>query len=235
MAGRGDRAASIIFQPRLTKPRLSEMSYPYRAVIFDFDGVVAEQGFRRALVEATGTDETVMPDLRREGMIALLKSGYVTGAGSEAEFASLFAQRTGLTLDLARLRRVIVEQSKVRSWVLDMARRLQREGLITAVLTDHTDWLDDIERRAPFHHAFSRVFNSYTLGDCKAQASVFTTVVGLLGVPAEQAVFIDDNPDNVARARSRGLAGIAFEERDQVVAELSALLGRAVVTGEPVR
>ena len=210
------------------------MSHPYRAVIFDFDGVIAEQGFRRGLVAATGCDATTMPDLRREGMIALLKSGYVTGAGSEAEFAHIFAQRTGLALDLGLLRQVIVEQSQVRSWVLDLSMRLQRGGLITAVLTDHTDWLDDIERRMPFQHAFGRVFNSYTLGDCKAQAGVFTTVVGLLGIAAEQAIFIDDNPDNVVRARSRGLAGIVFEGRDQVVAELSRLLGGFAATGEPV-
>lgn len=203
------------------------MTQPFRAVIFDFDGVIAEQGFRCALVAATGSSEVDMPDLRREGMIALLKSGYVTGTGSEAAFARIFSQRTGRHLDVDRLRDVIVNRSVVRPWMLALSEGLQGAGFTTAVLTDHTDWLDDIERRSPFQHAFGHVFNSYSLGECKAQADVFATVVGRLGVPGQAAIFIDDNPANVARARSKGLAGIVYTERAQLLAELGAILGPA--------
>ena len=115
--------------------------------------------------------------------------------------------------------------SRVRPWQLALAARLATAGHVTAVLSDHTDWLDEIEHAQPFAHAFGRVFNSYYLGACKRETAAFTAVLEALDVAPAQAVFIDDNPDNVARAAALGITGIVYREREAFVADLERALG----------
>ncbi|MDD3650035.1 HAD-IA family hydrolase [Immundisolibacter sp.] len=199
-----------------------------RAVIFDFDGVVAERGFRgalKALAERCGLDYPPLPGL---AMQALIDSGYVTGRGSEADWWRRLEATLGPLGDCARFRADVLALSVVRPWQLALAAELAGAGYATAVLSDHTDWLDQIETRQPFAHAFGRVFNSYYLGACKREATAFTAVADALGVPPEQAVFIDDNPDNVARAAVLRMTGIVYRERTAFLRDLGAALRRPV-------
>lgn len=197
-----------------------------RAVIFDFDGVVAERGFRAALRALAGRRGLEYPPLPGTAMQALVDSGYVTGRGSEQDWWQLLQARVGPLGDAAQFRGELLAASRVRHWQLELAARLAASGHVTAVLSDHTDWLDDIERQQPFAHAFGRVFNSYYLGACKRQTAAFTAVLEALDVTPAQAVFIDDNPDNVARAAALGITGIVYRERAAFVADLERVLGR---------
>lgn len=194
-------------------------------VIFDFDGVVAEPGFSLALQATAAAAGQTIADLRRHGMVALLKSGYVLGSGSEAAFWRELARRTGLVGKLADFRRHLLAQSIPRTWMLKRVGDLAALGYRTALLTDHTDWLDQIDRAHPFSHCFQHVFNSYRLGQCKADEAIFDRVCAELGVTPGQALFIDDNPDNVARARRRGLTALVYLDRSGFERQIGALLG----------
>ncbi|WP_158513166.1 hypothetical protein [Immundisolibacter cernigliae] len=44
-------------------------------------------------------------------------------------------------------------------------------------------------------------------------------------VPADNVLFIDDNPDNVARAAALGVTGIVYREREAFLRDLDAALG----------
>ncbi len=190
-----------------------------RAVIFDFDGVVAERGFRGALktlAQRRGLDYPPLPGLAFQ---ALVDSGYVTGRGAEADWWRCLEAALGPLGDCARFRADVLTLSEIRPWQLTLAAELARAGYATAVLSDHTDWLDDIESAQPFAHAFGRVFNSYYLGACKRDA---------IGVDPTHALFIDDNPDNVARAVALGMTGVVYRERAAFLRDLGAALGRPV-------
>ncbi|GAB4352602.1 MAG: hypothetical protein Kow0073_08390 [Immundisolibacter sp.] len=196
-----------------------------RAVIFDFDGVVAERGFRAALRALAGRRALDYPPLPGLAMQALIDSGYVTGRGSEQAWWQLLQERLGPLGDCGQFRGELLAASRVRPWQLALAARLATAGHVTAVLSDHTDWLDEIEHAQPFAHAFGRVFNSYYLGACKRETAAFTAVLEALDVAPAQAVFIDDNPDNVARAAALGITGIVYREREAFVADLECALG----------
>ncbi|MFB6260713.1 MAG: hydrolase, partial [Thiohalorhabdaceae bacterium] len=70
-----------------------------RAVLFDFGGILAEEGFRDGLAflaEHHGQD----PDqVLGQAMDAVYSSGYVTGTGSEADFWRRLGELTGLWVD----------------------------------------------------------------------------------------------------------------------------------------
>lgn len=196
-----------------------------QAVIFDFDGVIAERGFRAALRTLAARCELDYSPLPTLAMQALIDSGYLTGRGGEADWWQQLQAGLGPLGSSAQFRVDLLAASVVRPWQLALARRLATAGYRTAVLSDHTDWLDDIESRHPFAHAFGHVFNSYYLGACKRETAAFATVLDALDVAPGQAAFIDDNPDNVARAAALGMTGIVYRGRGALLRELDAVLG----------
>ena len=64
-----------------------------RAVLFDFGGVIAEEGFYNGLIgfaEKQALDARSMPE---EGMKAVYDSGFVLGHGMAADFWALLRKR----------------------------------------------------------------------------------------------------------------------------------------------
>ena len=195
-----------------------------RAVLFDFGGVIASEGFAaamHALARRQGLDGDA---LLRTATDAVYDSGYVTGEGSEADFWALLRERSGLRGDDAELRREGLSRFRVRPGMIELVRGLRRSGLLVGILSDQTDWLDLLDAEQHFYREFDRVFNSYWLGKGKRDPSLFDDVVAMLGLKPEQVIFIDDNAGNVERARSRGLHGLLFRDEPTLRAELDRLL-----------
>ena len=193
------------------------------SVIFDFDGVIAEPGFRLALAELALNSDLKLAELANQGMRALLKSGYVTGQGSEAEFWQLLTAYTGMSGGFSELRAAIIRQSRLRPEMLVLVSQLRGRGMSVALLSDHTDWLDEIAAGTGLADHFDYFFNSYYLQQSKRDPLVFDRVVGLIGCDNEQSLFVDDNPANVELAVSRGLQGIVYQNFAQITDEMAGL------------
>jgi putative hydrolase of the HAD superfamily len=181
-----------------------------RAVLLDFGGVLAAEGFRAGLKAIARRFELDPRQLYAEGTEAVYASGYVLGTGSEQDFWGLLCRRTGLPEYQEDFTEEILRHFVLRPRMLRAVRSLRQKGLVTAILSDQTDWLDHLEARDRFFGEFDRVFNSYYLGKGKRDSSLFTEVVTELGLNPEQALFVDDNPGHVERARSRGLQAFLF-------------------------
>jgi putative hydrolase of the HAD superfamily len=150
-------------------------------------------------------------------------SGYVLGTASEPEYWALVKLRTGVTAPDHELREEILSRFVLRPWMLEIVRRLRNQGYIVGILSDQTDWLDQLDQRDDFFKEFNHVFNSYHLGMSKRGARVFSYVVEELGVPASKVLFIDDHDGNLERARSQGLRAILYRDREAFVSELQSL------------
>lgn len=196
-----------------------------RAVLFDFGGVLAEEGFReglRSIARGQGLD----PDtVHRAGMEAVYATGYVLGRGSEADFWQEMRRRTGIEGDDAVLSREILDRFMLRAGMLAAVRSLRQRGITVAILSDQTDWLERLDRRDGFSASFDRVFNSYRLGKGKLDPSIFDDTLQALGVAPGEAIFVDDLPGNVERAAARGLRTILFRDEASFLAELELATG----------
>jgi putative hydrolase of the HAD superfamily len=196
---------------------------PLRGVLFDFGGVLAEEGFREGLY-ALARNQGLDPDrLYAVAQDAIYDCGYIRGQGSESDFWGLVRDRGGLTGEVESLRGEILRRFVLRPRVLEAVRSLRRRGLTTAILSDHTDWLWRLHRRDPFCGAFERVFNSYELGRGKRDPAIFDEVATLLGIPPGELLFIDDMPANLERARGRGLDTLLCTGQDELLRELERL------------
>jgi putative hydrolase of the HAD superfamily len=196
-----------------------------RAVLFDFGGVLAEEGFGHGLEALAREQRLVVQDIVGEGMHAVYDSGFVLGRGTESDFWSLMRRRTGLRGEDAALTTKLLDGFVVRPWMLQLAARLRQQGYVTGILSDQTDWLDRLDERDHFFRLFEPVYNSYYLGKGKRDPSLFADVAADLGLSPGAILFIDDNPGNVARAQAMGLQAILYRDRTGFLRELETRLG----------
>lgn len=196
-----------------------------RAVLFDFGGVLAEEGFRNGLLQLA-VEQGLSQDLPEQGMRAVYDSGFVLGRGTAGDFWALLKARTGLSGDDDALSRRLLDGFVLRPWMLELVRRLRRAGFTTGILSDQTDWLDALDARYHFFAAFDRIYNSYYLGRGKRDPATFLQVADDLGLEPAAVLFVDDDAGNVERARAAGLCAIQYLDRAGFNAALERLLSR---------
>ena len=195
-----------------------------KAVLFDFGGVLAEEGFSNGL-EALALEQGLkVDDMTAEGMKAVYDSGYVLGKGSEAEFWSLLRERTGLQGDDSSLHQRMLDGFIMRPWMLTLVAQLRQEGYITGILSDQTDWLDRLNDSYGFYRHFDRIYNSYYMGKGKRDVSHFSDVAADLGLAPSAIVFIDDIRANVSRAATAGMQAVQYIDRESFLKTLNNLL-----------
>ncbi len=195
---------------------------PIAAVLFDFGGVLADDGFRDGLRAIAGEQGLDPLHLAQAGMDAVYDSGFVLGTGSAADFWQLMRDRTGLAGDDQALTETILDGFLLRPWMIDIVLRLRQAGYITAILSDQTHWLDEIESRSPFRYAFDAVYNSYYLGKGKRDPELFNEVADDLSVAPGQVLFVDDDAGNATNARLQGMEAIHYRDREQFLDELAS-------------
>jgi putative hydrolase of the HAD superfamily len=196
---------------------------PVRAVIFDYGGVLAEEGFREGLL-AIAQNQGLDPEIvLRTAMDAIYDCGYILGRGSESAFWAMMLVRCGIRGEIETLSGEILKRFVLRPRVLEAVRKLRCKGIVTAILSDQTDWLARLDRRDHFFREFDRVFNSYELGKGKRDPGVFDDIVADLGIAPREALFIDDMRSNVERAKSRGLRTILCIGEAELLKELKQI------------
>jgi len=99
-------------------------------------------------------------------------TGYVTGRSTEAAYWTALREKTGITGTDADLREQILSRFVVRPEMLSLADRLRASGRNASILSDQTDWLDEIDVRSSFSSHFDRVYNSYHLHKSKRDEGI---------------------------------------------------------------
>lgn len=195
-----------------------------QAVIFDFGGVIAEEGFQEglgAIARAHGLDEAIFFERARE---LIYQTGYVTGTSNEHTYWQAIREEFGISESDRNLREQVLNRFVVRSEMLSFTSDLSKCGHITALLTDQTDWLYHLDRQdglrilAPFQF----VFNSYDLHMSKRDPALFHHVEQTLRVAPKDILFADDNPDNVRLALRLGWRAVLFGDYQTLKENLSA-------------
>lgn len=181
-----------------------------KTVIFDFGGVLADEGFREGLY-AIALEQGLDPESFFKTADALIETtGYLTGTGGEADFWNALRQETRASGDDYILREKILSRFVLRPAMLEYVRKIRSLGLETVILSDQTDWLDLINERTPFFHHFDHVFNSFKMHKSKRDPSVFRDVAEYLGIHPQEAVFIDDNRNHIVRASEEHFRTVHF-------------------------
>jgi putative hydrolase of the HAD superfamily len=117
-----------------------------KAVIFDYGGVLAEEGFSNGLQALAKEQKLAVDDMTIEGMRAVYDSGYVLGKGTEADFWSLLRERTGLCGHDQDLKTRIIEGFVLRPAMLELVVKLKNWiSSRLSLVTRPTGWMSSIE------------------------------------------------------------------------------------------
>lgn len=202
-----------------------------RWILFDFGGVLAEEGFReglKAVAADNGIDEDRFLPLAYE---LVYETGYVRGLADEHTYWQAVRDTTGIETSDRTLRETIISRFTLRPSMLDCAQSLRSRGFLVGILSDQTDWLDEIESKSHLFHLFDRAFNSFHMKESKRDAGLFHRIEEELRAQGREIVLVDDNPANVRLAADQGWNSMLFVDPGDFSRELEALVRREERSG----
>lgn len=182
-----------------------------RAVLFDFGGVLAEEGFReglKAIARKNNIDQDAFFVRARE---LIYSCGYLTGYTDEHTYWKSLRGQTGISGTDVDLRESILTRFVLRHRMFEEVRRLRAGGLTVGILSDQTDWLEMLNDRYDFYRHFDVVFNSFRLHKSKRDATLFDDVASVLKLTPSEIVFVDDDEGHAGRAKSRRFIALQFK------------------------
>lgn len=186
-----------------------------KAVLFDFSGVLAEEGYisgLTALAQQFGLDSDTFI---KQTISVFYQTGYANGLVSTPEFWQELRNVTGITLDDNALNEMILSRFIIRPEMLREVDALREAGLITAIVSDHSDWLEMLDARDDIFSHFDYIFTSYRVKANKSTGELFDKTIEHLAFSPDAMLFFDDTPANIERAALRGLQGRVFTNREQ--------------------
>ena len=194
------------------------------AVLLDYGGVIAEEGFRNELVAMAreqGLDAHMILQVAKR---VVYESGFVLGWGTEAAFWATMRKDSGLSGVDAELTRRVLDAFVLRLWMIERVRQWRAQGYLTGILSDQMHWLDLLDERDHLFHHFDHVFNSYYLGKGKRDPTLFHDIAERLALAPDRILFVDDLQSNVERARDAGWKTIQYMDRASFEEAIELLL-----------
>lgn len=216
------------------------MARTIRAVLFDFGGVFTESPFDtvQSLAGGLGAEPAQLLEIvfgpyheDTDHPWHRLERGEVTLVEARDAILAL-GERVGVEADLFHFLRAMAESGRggPREAVVSCARRLRREGLRTALVTNNAREFRDAWRPVlPLAELFDAVVDSSEVGMRKPNPAIYEHALERVGGPLPgEAVFLDDFEGNVLAARRLGMHGVLVgRDPEPALRELESLLGPA--------
>ena len=116
--------------------------------------------------------------------------------------------------------------------VVHKIRELKGRGLRLGLLTNNVKEFGEHWRTMfPLDELFEEVVDSSHVGMRKPERGIYELTCARMGIEPDEAVFVDDNLDNVEAARAYGMEAVHFGENPwDALAEIDAILERRGVT-----
>ena len=154
--------------------------------------------------------------------IHALERGEITVPDFEARLAEALTTRTGRTFDADGLLARLFSHFEHAPDMSGLVRRARTAGLRTGLLSN--SWGNDYPRDG-WDEMFDVVVISGEVGMRKPEPGIFEHTLDLIGLPAEQTVFVDDLRPNIEAAVALGMVGVHHRSYEQTLLELEALFG----------
>ena len=176
----------------------------YKAVIFDFFGVISSE------VAPVWFKEY----LPREDMAELRKTYLEPSDIGEMSAEELFDQLSKLVpLSPQEIRRQWLALTVVRHDMIDLIKKLSGRYKLAILSDTQSSLFREIIAINKLEGLFDNIFVSSEIRMTKADIKIYQLALKELGVRAEESIFTDDKAANVERARSLGIKGFVFTDR----------------------
>jgi putative hydrolase of the HAD superfamily len=110
--------------------------------------------------------------------------------------------------------------------MIELMRELKGTGYRMAMLTNNVrEWEPLWRSMLPVDEIFDTVVDSGFVGCRKPESRIYALTLERVGLSAERCLFVDDTEVNVEGAQKAGMSGVHFQENEQAIGEIRALLG----------
>ena len=195
----------------------------FRAVFFDLGGVIVRTEFqapRQHLAERLNMeyDDLVRLVFKSETS----RTASIGGMSEDAHWQAV-ARKLKRPREAAQLRDEFFAGDVADRELLDFIRSL-RPRWMTGLISNAWDGLRAYMVGKKFDDAFDRLIISAEVGIMKPQKEIYLLALKQLEVRPQEAVFVDDFPENVEGARAVGMSAIHFRDSESATAGLKSLL-----------
>lgn len=146
-----------------------------------------------------------------------------TGAMESEMFVQSVARELDMKLSFSEFRTawnsIFHRETLIPDEILQGLRTRYRLLLLSNTNAMH---FESIEANYPILRHFDDFVLSYRVGMVKPDPAIYLYAATLAGCPAEECLFIDDLPENVAGAESIGMPAIVFSSLHQLEQEFTA-------------
>lgn len=125
--------------------------------------------------------------------------------------------------DPKEIERDFYSRAIINKDTVTLVEKLKETNRVALLSNAMADFLHKILRENDLYRLFETMVISGEEHLIKPEPEIFELLLSRMGILAGEAVFIDDNPKNVAAAKAVGMHAIRFESVDGVARELREL------------
>ncbi|MEW6422976.1 MAG: HAD family phosphatase [Deinococcota bacterium] len=193
-----------------------------RAVFWDIGGVLLTNGWDREqradVVARFGLDAEDFAERHKLAVPELER-----GRMSLAEYLAQTIFHTGRPFTPADFRAAMEAESQPQVETLALARDLGQRWRMYSLNNEGRDLNEYRIRTYQLDEFLLAFFTSCYLGLLKPNPAMYRLALDLAHVRPEEAVMVDDRPQNAEAARSVGMHAVRYQNAEQLRAELAAL------------
>jgi len=150
---------------------------------------------------------------------------FETGKMRASEFYEKMAKTFGIRRNQVNWAGNFAKLAKINKKTIDVIKRARKNGYTIAYLTnvDYARYAHMKKLLAPYRSLFSFGFASCYMHMRKPKRRTFEYVLKKMGISAKEAVFIDNEKQNVIGAKATGIKSILFKNNSDLLKKLRRL------------
>jgi putative hydrolase of the HAD superfamily len=208
------------YQPKGSRPPAA------RAAVFDLGNVLIDIDFMRCMRHWSRCTRIPAEQIATRYRVDRHYEAFERGRLSPEAYFDVLRRQLEIDLDdadfTAGWNRIIMDEIPgVRSCILRLKPHLPLYVLTNTNAVHAAEWRS---RHAGLLQHFEHVFVSSEMGCRKPDAAVYQAVIAAIGIPADQIVFMDDDPANVQGAAAVGLRASLIKKPDDIIRLTAGLL-----------
>lgn len=190
---------------------------PYKAVIFDFEGVLTAQPNRELVVNYI----QYTFDLTKQEFQELFekrRAAFQEGQTDE-EFWLAYAKTRKIKLPsnwFQSFKKINRKAIGVNPRMYALIEELRQQKITVGLLSNVEERMGKYLREFGLYEPFEPCLLSWEIGMVKPDPDIYAHLLEQLNLPANNVIFIDDLPENVEAARQMGIDAILFKSEDQL-------------------
>lgn len=193
-------------------------------IVFDIGGVLADFNVN-GFLSAKGFDAPMIKRILKASVMTPYWEQFERGELTEDETLAGFASVDPDIKDELRVAFSSVEgMLTMRDYAIPLVKSLKDAGYNVYYLSNYSKKAyDECGESLAFMPYMDDGIVSFRVGKTKPDPTMYRQFLDELDLAAEECVFVDDTPANVAAARELGFAGIEFQSYDGLIAALADL------------